>query len=56
MIGNNKIKETDIKNLIHHHFDGMIKINDFNPKYMKVFKKHIKIFSFTTLNMKHKME
>ena len=34
----------------------MISVNDFNPKNIKVDRKSLKIFSHTTLNMKHQME
>ena len=39
MIGNNNIKEIDIKNVTNYYFDNMIKINGFNPRTTKLDKK-----------------
>ena len=50
---NNELKETDIKNRTHYHFNAIININDLILK--KKIKNHVEIFSFTTLEMKNQM-
>ena len=49
-----QLKETDTKNHINYYFD-IININDFNPNNIKVDKNCRKIFSFTTLDIKHQI-
>ena len=39
MIGNNNIKEIDMKNVTNYYFDNVIKINGFNPRTKKLDKK-----------------
>ena len=51
MGGNNEFDKTDIEYCTYYYFDGMISVDDFNPTNIKVDKNHIKILSFTTLDM-----
>ena len=55
MIGKSNMTEIKLKISYILLFDDVIIINDFNPKNIKVDKNCIKIFLFTTLDMKHQM-
>ena len=55
MIGKSNMTEIKLKISYILLFDDIIIINDFNLKNIKVDKNCIKIFLFTTLDMKHQM-
>ena len=52
MTSNNKLRETFIKNRSYYYLDNLI--NNLVLKIKNIHKKnHIKVFLFTTLDMKH---